>query len=628
MAESEFQPPQPRSMSDAELEIALEEAKKLPDGMLSAMILLEEQSQLRAEDEQRLAEWQASRLVETQPTELPPVLEQELTFDELLAIGADAATAAHPIVEEPETPAIQVAEVISPVELAEDDFSVTSALNTIVQEVEQRFSTSADEDVLIEEEAEHQPMAAPKAEPVLTKVKPQRRVAKLQIQQFRSLPLTAVLGPLTLSLWAKAQGAGLYTVWLAAVLGFGLATLVRFTQTSYSRRADASVSVLSRASFGVFGAIVPGVLNTVGRLVALVALITLGLTGSNGLIAGAPDFFSPVSIFNWQTVIAAVAMLLAAALGAISGVLRRVLTWTVVALTAVWVIGVMALAGVPSSNQTAIDPALVVLLTSAIAGLALFAFGFGEASNDRSFVPANVAILTNVAIWFAAPVFATLTISTYVATLKYTGGIAFADFIYQSQNWFASASLVVLIVCAIWLLADGVNLVNESLQTAFLGSWWLRQIVVTLLGLSMLLIPGALELSLKLLPVLLVPCFAFVGVLLTENLIRHGSFHEVSLKKGYAFYGRVGIFAIIGYLAIVAVCVELVDGTGVPFFGLLSNKLYGIMFFGSFSPYAIAFVGSVLWTFVTGIPRILKQEREIASVEERRTQIAGTEFLG
>jgi hypothetical protein len=291
----------------------------------------------------------------------------------------------------------------------------------------------------------------------------------------------------------------------------------------------------------------------------------------------------------------------------------------------------LVVAGVPGSVSTEVDPAQVVLLTASIAGIALLGFGYGDARSDRSAdlkVPSSLMLFAN---WFAIPVFAVLVVSTYVSGLKYSGGIAFADFVFQSPNWFASASLVAILVAATWLISDGVSFVAEAFNALFVKLWWLRQTlallaVLALLGASSLL-PVVASIVQQWLPLLLIPGFALAGILLTENLIRHGAFHEVSLKKGYAFYGRVGTFTVLGYLAIVALCFELVDSSGLTWLGLLSNKLYALMFFGAYSPYAIAFIGAVVWTLITAVPRVLKQEREIANVEERRTQIAGTEFV-
>ena len=47
MDNAEFEAPKPQAMSDAELEVALEQAKSSSDGLLAAMILLEQQEQLR-----------------------------------------------------------------------------------------------------------------------------------------------------------------------------------------------------------------------------------------------------------------------------------------------------------------------------------------------------------------------------------------------------------------------------------------------------------------------------------------------------------------------------------------------------------------------------------------------------
>ena len=57
MDNADLIPPTPKSMSDWELEQALETAKAQSDGMLAAMILLEQESQLRTEDDAAAEQW-------------------------------------------------------------------------------------------------------------------------------------------------------------------------------------------------------------------------------------------------------------------------------------------------------------------------------------------------------------------------------------------------------------------------------------------------------------------------------------------------------------------------------------------------------------------------------------------
>jgi len=189
MDNSDLTPPKAQSLSDAELEVALEQAKNQADGMLSAMVLLEQEAQLREQDERAFAAWVekltndprpeaqaalASALgrspivepIEAEVVELPVVepvvaeptaveepevsdptpvdepvfaqrsipepepipapVTQDAAFDDLLASGYDSAT--------------------DDITTVSDDFSVTGVVEQIVEKVETDFSASADED--------------------------------------------------------------------------------------------------------------------------------------------------------------------------------------------------------------------------------------------------------------------------------------------------------------------------------------------------------------------------------------------------------------------------------------------------------------------------------------------------
>ena len=59
MDDSELVPPSRLSMTDEELEAAVELAKAGPDGLIAAIVLLEQQTQLRAQDDANFAAFAA-----------------------------------------------------------------------------------------------------------------------------------------------------------------------------------------------------------------------------------------------------------------------------------------------------------------------------------------------------------------------------------------------------------------------------------------------------------------------------------------------------------------------------------------------------------------------------------------
>ncbi len=94
MNNAEFERPTPKALDDAALELALAEAKESPDGLLAAMILLEQQEQLRRADELALTAWLESRSQNVEPVNEEPITVDapaENSFDEVLTSQDDEA---------------------------------------------------------------------------------------------------------------------------------------------------------------------------------------------------------------------------------------------------------------------------------------------------------------------------------------------------------------------------------------------------------------------------------------------------------------------------------------------------------------------------------------------------------
>jgi hypothetical protein len=116
------------------------------------------------------------------------------------------------------------------------------------------------------------------------------------------------------------------------------------------------------------------------------------------------------------------------------------------------------------------------------------------------------------------------------------------------------------------------------------------------------------------------------GAYLTDSLMRQGDYHEVSLMRSYAFYKPVAPFALVGYLALFGFGLGITDVPGLAWSGFLNRYLDSIVIFGNYSGIVLGFVGAAFWTLLTSLPRIRKQEREVAAVDERRSEIAGVEL--
>ena len=71
MDDSELVPPSRLSMTDEELEAAVELAKSGPDGLMAAIVLLEQQTQLRAQDDANFAAYAAKNRPQKQADAAP-----------------------------------------------------------------------------------------------------------------------------------------------------------------------------------------------------------------------------------------------------------------------------------------------------------------------------------------------------------------------------------------------------------------------------------------------------------------------------------------------------------------------------------------------------------------------------
>jgi hypothetical protein len=121
---------------------------------------------------------------------------------------------------------------------------------------------------------------------------------------------------------------------------------------------------------------------------------------------------------------------------------------------------------------------------------------------------------------------------------------------------------------------------------------------------------------------LVVAAFAIAATVpyLTETLMRSGNFHEVSLQRGYAFYRRFGLAAVLGYI-VVGVFGFLASPYGAIGDGSLGFVLTPIL--GPATPVVYMLVFSASWTLATSWVRIRHQQNEVMALERRRNEIAG-----
>ncbi len=674
MDNSDLTPPKTLSLSDEQLELALEEAKNQGDGMIAAMVLLEQEAQLREEDERAYAAWverltndprpeakaalalasgtqepvQSLEVEPVEPTSLdapttevvapvaepelilvpipepepiaepepiPAPVSQEAAFDELLALGSDAAT--------------------DSIATLSDDFSVTGVVDQIVEKVETDFSASADEDATALEESSHTPVAA--FEPEIAKPDKLAGRHKAAFAVFwNHLGLHSVAIPLVITAWAASSGASLATILVGSfsglLIGFGL-NLIALRAASRSTKTH---SLTSRSTFGVFGNILPTLFNSGSRFLLLAFLLTVGVGIFDGTLSGAAPFESSVIPgFSLEALIAISAVLIALLVVSV-GWLRKYLARVSLSATLIWIAVAAASAGFAPIEMGSIDLGGVLLISLVVVAFCISTVGLASADleltgSDLNRVGVRVASLL---AYVAVPSIVIFLLSTSVLNLI-EGRINFdstalAGYISVTPTWLATSAIWVLVASLLVLLSQVFDFVAESLQGFFVSRAWIRNAIVAAVAAAMLvcgqLVSGFSDaLSSSLILGLLGPAI-WAGAYLTQSLMRHGDFHEVSLMRSYAFYKPVSVFALLGYVAILGFSVGITDVPGMAWTGFLSRYLDTIVIFGNFSGIVLGFFAAAAWTLLTSLPRVRNQEREVAAVDERRSEIAGVEL--
>jgi hypothetical protein len=164
---------------------------------------------------------------------------------------------------------------------------------------------------------------------------------------------------------------------------------------------------------------------------------------------------------------------------------------------------------------------------------------------------------------------------------------------------------------------------------------WVSALVVSMLVLAGVLVPSYFvaastlhESVLELVLLAGVVAATWAGIFVSDALARTRGYHEVSLTREYGFYGKFNFVNTLGFLLAVALGFGYLNGgpqlsswTG--YLGDLTPELFEIA--GSNIGIAMAFGLAALLPVILGIPRIRKQERNLAELDQRRQELR--EFL-
>ncbi|CAB4955421.1 unannotated protein [freshwater metagenome] len=635
MDQSEFKPPVRLSMTDEEIYQALGNAQATEDGLAKAMAIVEEQANLREHDNQLHAEWLARMQASEDPLakiaienvdrlrngldllpltvsveEAPVVVDEVLeiieievpatetsvepgqdAFEALLNEAASEATSAISVPDNVPAPAVTFDEDI-PVESAED------------------FKIAADEDALVFEESIEKPT----------------RSGWRANAAFWFITLGLIV-PMVVAYLVAAQAVSFGS----ALSGFALGTLgvlvLAISAHFTAQRTGEAFVVTKRATFGVFGAFVPGLVAIGFAFSLLILALVSGVQSFDSafqLDVGFGDkVFGSVSMATVITIATLVVVSLVAGFAQAS---RRWINIVVaVPLMIAFVVGALATRSQVSFSN--IDWSISPIQALTVAGFVAFAgiatYGRAPKVNANSFSKINT-----FGRWTAA-----------VATIVLVPTLVFAHFflVYAQNlppdgfgllNAFALIQSPAIATGVLWVGALGVVALLFNLASATLEEvrsfavnrlrGWLSLVLAVLGSAAVWYVPaGSSWLAAS--QLLFVGVSAVVGMQVADSLLRRGAYHESSLLRSYGFYGSFSVFALIGFVASTAA------GLAVSAPNSLADWLGFSGWVTPFSP-LVAFAFGLVWQLATGFARVKKQQGEVAEVELRKAALS--EFPG
>ncbi len=635
MDQSEFKPPVRLSMTDEEIYQALGNAQATEDGLAKAMAIVEEQANLREHDNQLHAEWLARMQASADPRakialenvdrlrnglELLPLEVSEEEIPVVVAEVVEIIEIEVPAVEEfvePErdafeallneaaseaTSAISVpANVSAPAVTFDEDLTVEPA---------EEFKIAADEDALVFEESIEKPTRS--------------RWRANAAFWFISLGLVV---PMVFAYLVASQAVSFGSALSGFALGtLGVVVLAISAHFTAARTGEAFV-VTKRATFGVFGAFVPGLVAIGFAFSLLILALVSGVQSFSGVFQLGVGFgdmvFGSASVATVITIATLVVVSLVAGFAQAS---RRWINIIVsVPLMIAFVVGALATRSQVSFSN--IDWSISPMQVLTVAGFVTFA---GIATYGRApKVTANAFSKINTfARWSAVG-----------ATIVLVPTLVFAHFflVYDQNlpadgfgllNVFALVQSPAIATGVLWVGALGVValLFNLSIATleevrSFavnrLTGWF--SLVLVILGSAAVWFVPAWSSWLAVSQLLFVGVSAVVGMQVADSLLRRGAYHESSLLRSYGFYGSFSVFALIGFVAATAA------GLAVSAPNSLADWLGFSGWVTPFSP-LVAFAFGLVWQLATGFARVKKQQSDVAEVELRKAALS--EFPG
>jgi len=603
---SEFTPPSRQSMTDEEISQKLGSASADEAGMLAAMEFLETQTNLREQDNAAVATW----LEKMNASEDPRAKVAIENFER-----AKLGLASFPL-EQPIGSAEENAEAFE--EMLQVTQEVLPESAEVIEETPAEFETSVESHKSLEKPATGYRM----------------------VSAANWIIGVGVFAPAFAAVLANLMGMNFVTSVLAGLVGILAGVSVNLIGLLTARRTHRGLAVASRSTFGVFGSIVPGITLVLSGLFALTVIAFGAATYLDGRVQGIELPFTEtllsigsVGSLNLAGLVAIAFVLVAGILAIFGGKFARFVKVSFASLT---LLGFLFVAFSTTANINFLNLAGVFQLESFLVGAPLFAllvsiltYGLdGESLSIASWGASRKRLAWPILIFgFLLPVLSYAHVAALLNAMPRglkTSGQTTIDFLLETGGPVVGTVMLDLaIVSVLGLLYLGLMKVIEALKTlgtnhvGYGSAILLISVFTVLVVAESLFVADPLALNLALGAIVIVPAAAWTGAVLTESLMRRGSYHDASLTRGYGFYGSFN------WVAVTVFVISSVVGYGFSQpFGLDSWFGFFTSGTGLSLPFAmgalLAMASAAVLTLLTSFPGIARQQRETKAVEERK----------
>ena len=462
---------------------------------------------------------------------------------------------------------------------------------------------------------------------------------------FNWLPMGGSILPVVLAVYLHSLGLSL----TEAVIAFTLASFAAFATTSAGalagKRAGLPTFVVSRATFGVFGARLPAAFFAVLKLFSASVMVLLLVIASQNALAGwsveGPTAtrwaVGPVSVALWQVIIGVSVLLVAVT----SFIKLRYIKFLNLFVGVVASLGVFAALAVQLSSARIslhFDSTLSWPLTLGSSAILFAAMGSVWSSSGADFASllkksskGSFVIAWSGLILFIVPsAIATATLVLLQNVDAKNELLGFASIVPAEAEPYAYGVFAAVVLLLAALELRSARLAVRGIYSRFAGPYArfvlaLAFVAISLAGWHFYSTQGLFYNLKDYSLVLSVPVAAWLGIFSADSLMRRIAYHDISLTRSYGFYGNYNWINLFGWI--------LASALGL---GMLSSNLQEFGWVGflarhSVSPafwaqsnlgVALAFAVGVLVVLCLGVPRIKRQEAEVLSIEARRYELS------